>query len=151
MLPTWTSTGDILAAAVLAVVTVAIVLILVLTARRTKDTAVAPKAPEQVFKRRETGRSPAVGGRRWPCPVCGALLGAGERVRSVVRLSPTRERIMEISGCPQCLPPSSRRRTCPVCRANLAPHELLIARIFDRSKENRKPHVHVLGCTRCHR
>ena len=145
--------STLLTVAVLALVTAAIILILVLTARPGKETpgsppatlpapAEAPGPPDEV----EGGKA---GGRRWPCPVCGALLGPGERIRSIVRLSPSHERVMEIHGCPYCIPPGSRQRTCPVCKAELGPRDSLTARVFDRSRESAKPHVQIRGCSRC--
>ncbi|HTO21408.1 MAG TPA: hypothetical protein VMQ10_02945, partial [Spirochaetia bacterium] len=138
----------------LAAVTAVVVLILVLTARRKKPRGLgaaargsgrrAPAGERSTSRPRPTG-----GGRRWPCPLCGELLGPGERIRSVIRLSPKDGRVMEISGCPHCLPPAQRRRTCPVCKAEVGPDEVLTARVFDRSRDSGKPHVHVLGCDRC--
>jgi hypothetical protein len=135
--------NEVLTATVLTLATAAIVVILVLTARRNRSRA------GKDFDAPPPQRSPAGAGRRWPCPVCGALLGHGERIRSIVRLSQAHGRIMEISGCPRCLPPADRSRSCPVCRADLGPNDVLVARVFDRSQESAKPHVHVLGCSRC--
>jgi hypothetical protein len=141
--------NPVLAVAVVAIATAVIVVILVLTARGRGKGPAGPRP-------RVTGRSnvkgsagaPA-GGRKWPCPLCGELLGPGERIRSVIRLSPRHGRIMEISGCPKCLPPSSRPRRCPVCKAQVGPDEVLTAQVFDRSRQSAKPHVHVLGCGKC--
>jgi RNase P subunit RPR2 len=137
--------SPILTGVVLAAATAAIILILVLTARRRVDSS---STPAQSAGRKE---SPMDAVRRRPCPVCGALLAPGERVHSILRFSSTHVRVMEISGCPQCLPPSTRRRTCPVCKAELEPSDILTARYTEGSRERAKPHVHVLGCTRCMR
>jgi hypothetical protein len=142
--------SGVLTAAVLAVAIAAIILILVLTAPRRKSPRSTSKYERDGDPDREKHAEGATGtGRRWPCPLCGALLGPGEKIRSVMRFSPTHGKIMEISGCPRCLPPLSRPRACPVCKAELGPHEFLTASVFDRSRESAKPHVHVLGCNRC--
>jgi len=145
--------SGVLAGVVLAAVAAVVVVILVLTARK-KGHGPGPAGRGRGSGRAAgsasgSGGSTSRAGRRWPCPLCGELLGPGERIRSVIRLSPKQGRIMEISGCPYCLPPAARRRTCPVCRADLGPQEVLTARVFDRSRESDKPHVHVLGCSRC--
>jgi hypothetical protein len=149
VIPVFPVTG-FLTAVVLALATAAIVLVLVLTGRRRKGSAAEGQGGLDGDSRPgESERLLAGVGRRRPCPLCGALLASGERVYSTIRLSSTGERIMEISGCPQCRPPSSRRRTCPVCQADLGSDALLVARIFDRAREGKKPHVRVLGCSRC--
>lgn len=138
-----------LAAAVLAIATAAIVAILILTARGRTRRRAAGTVPADPSAGAEDRQEASPSGRRWPCPVCGAQLGPGERIRSVIRLSPKLGRIMEISGCPRCFPPLERSRRCPVCRADLERHEVLIAQVFDASRGSDKPHVHVVGCTRC--
>ncbi|MCG8480569.1 MAG: hypothetical protein MI724_15860, partial [Spirochaetales bacterium] len=93
-----------------------------------------------------------------PCPVCGTLLNAGERVHTIVfsgespgvrkrnRESPT-ESMVHMFGCPHCYPPSSRHpRICPVCKGEISEEGYIVARMF--VKGTRK-HVHVLGCTEC--
>jgi len=69
----------------------------------------------------------------------------------VVYASSTPDKIMEISGCPHCRPPSELRRRCPVCKKDLRPVDVVTARVFERKKETgtKKTHVHVLGCPRC--
>lgn len=88
---------------------------------------------------------------RQPCPLCGSALGPDERVHSVVFASSTPDKIMEISGCPHCRPPSTVRRVCPVCKKELRPGDVVTARVFERKSETgaKKTHVHVLGCPRC--
>ena len=53
---------------------------------------------------------------------------------------------MHIRGCPYCLS-GERDRICPVCGARLSAGEILICRMFERSFG--RPHVHVMGCSRC--
>lgn len=86
-----------------------------------------------------------------PCPLCGSALSPGERVHSVVFASSAPDKVMEISGCPHCRPPSGVRRVCPVCKGVLGPSDVVTARVFERKKETgaKKTHVHVLGCPRC--
>jgi hypothetical protein len=80
------------------------------------------------------------------CPVCSARLGRGERVKSAAFPSMGgADRLMHISGCLYCLE-GDRRRACPVCGAELAFDEILIARMFEKPGRS---HVHVLGCSRC--
>ena len=144
--------SGVLTAAVLAFAVAAIIVILVLTAPGRNNLQPAPNARQDGDSGTgEPAESPTGPGRRWPCPLCGALLGPGERIRSVIKFSPAHGRIMEISGCPRCLPPFSRERRCPVCKADLGPDEFLSARYSDPSREGAKPHVHVLGCSRCRR
>jgi len=134
---------DFLGGAVLVVATTAIIIVLVLTARRRRH---EPNRGPGMTETDAAAPQPAAGR---PCPLCGTTLARGERVHSVIRLSSSGERIMEISGCPHCRPPATQRRTCPVCRAELRPGDVLTALVYDRSKTSAKPHVHVLGCTRC--
>ena len=86
-----------------------------------------------------------------PCPLCGSSLAPGERVHSVVFSTKTQDKIMEISGCPHCRPPSTLRRVCPVCKKDLRPTDLVTARVFERPQVvgPKKTHIHVLGCPRC--
>ena len=83
------------------------------------------------------------------CPVCGAALKRGEKIRSAVFPGGS-DRICHIFGCPRCLSPESpmaERRGCPVCGAKLGLDEYLIARLFERGERRR--HVHILGCKKC--
>ena len=80
------------------------------------------------------------------CPVCAAKFEHGETVRSKI-FPPTQrsDRLLHISGCQFCLN-GERKRECPVCKAEMALEDYLIARIFARPD---KSHVHVTGCTKC--
>jgi hypothetical protein len=81
------------------------------------------------------------------CPVCSARLEEGELIKSSVFPSFNgEERIMHIRGCPYCLT-GNRDRHCPVCKVLLKSEEVLIARMYDHHPG--KPHIHVLGCSRC--
>lgn len=89
--------------------------------------------------------------QREPCPLCGSVLQRGERVHSVVFATKTEDKIMEISGCPHCRPPSEIPRFCPVCKKALRDKDIVTARVFERTTASgaQKTHVHVLGCPRC--
>ncbi|WP_460050187.1 hypothetical protein [Spirochaeta dissipatitropha] len=87
------------------------------------------------------------------CPICKASLSGGGRVYSAVFPGKT-DRMMHIFGCPYCYPklepiPEPRERNCPVCRKKLELEDYAIARMFPPRPGKPKPHVHVLGCTRC--
>lgn len=105
----------------------------------------------------EAADLPEEGPRKQPCPLCGSLLGPGERVHSVVFATKTGsiagapDKIMEIAGCPHCRPPATLKRLCPVCKKELRPVDVVTARVFERQNASgpRKTHVHVLGCPRC--
>lgn len=83
------------------------------------------------------------------CPLCGESLHRGESIKSVLYpASPgAQDRMMEICGCPSCYPEGQTRR-CPVCKNELKPDSVLIARCFQKPG---KTHVHVLGCSQCYR
>jgi hypothetical protein len=82
------------------------------------------------------------------CPVCSSRLNKGELVKSHAFPSLTggKDRFMHIRGCVYCLE-GNRRRSCPVCGAFLQDNEILVARMFERTRY--RSHVHVLGCSRC--
>jgi hypothetical protein len=100
-------------------------------------------------KRRKSKKPPrgtGIPGAPQTCPVCSARLERGELVKSLAYPSFTgKDRLMHIKGCTYCLD-GDRPRICPVCGARLRENEILIARIFERP---RRPHVHILGCSRC--
>ena len=85
------------------------------------------------------------------CPVCSAKLCEGELVKTLAfpSLNNGRDRLMHIKGCLFCLY-GERERKCPVCGRFLKNDEILICRMFERPFTiSKRPHVHVLGCSRC--
>jgi len=82
------------------------------------------------------------------CPVCSAKLNEGELVSSSAfpSMNGGKDRFMHIRGCIYCLR-GDRDRVCPVCGLVLKESEILISRLFER--RGRRPHVHVIGCSRC--
>ena len=85
------------------------------------------------------------------CPVCGTKLKEGELVKTLAfpSLNGGKDRLMYIRGCLFCLY-GENDRLCPVCGRVLNSDEILICRLFERPYTFRKrPHVHVLGCSRC--
>ena len=85
------------------------------------------------------------------CPVCCARLNEGELVKTHAfpSLNGGQDRLMHIKGCVFCLY-GERDRICPVCKNILREDEILVCRMFERRYSFRKrPHVHVLGCSRC--
>ena len=93
-------------------------------------------------------RSESIPGLPQTCPVCSAKLDDGELVSSHAfpSLNGGKDRFMHIRGCVYCLR-GDRARLCPVCGVVLKENEILISRLFERI--GRRPHVHVIGCTRC--
>ncbi|MCL2478219.1 MAG: hypothetical protein FWF22_01865 [Treponema sp.] len=85
------------------------------------------------------------------CPVCCAILDEGLLVKSLAfpSLNGGKDRMMYIKGCVYCLR-GERERICPVCGHVLGDDEVLICRMFERRPAIfKRPHVHVLGCSRC--
>ncbi len=112
-----------------------------------------------------------------PCPLCGSMLEKGEKVRTKVFTveNPGKKQAMGITdslvhmyGCQYCDPRdrladpepepnvipgpghpvhSRPRRICPVCSQELGSKDHVVARLFEQ--DNKKPHLHVIGCTRC--
>jgi len=83
------------------------------------------------------------------CPVCMFKMDSGDMIKATTfpPLTPYhKDRLMYINGCIYCMG-GKRERVCPVCGKSLSVTDFLIARLFDR--QNRNPHVHVLGCTLC--
>ena len=93
-------------------------------------------------------RGESMPGEPQTCPVCSAKLNEGELVSSHAypSLNGGRDRFMHIRGCVYCLR-GDRDRVCPVCGIILKNNEILISRLFERTGS--RPHVHVIGCTRC--
>ena len=98
-----------------------------------------------------------------PCPICGTMLGPGERVKTTVfsgdgkrAMDPQRESfnsrriedaLVHMYGCPYCYPPNGEHlRRCPVCKGEIPETGYVVARMFMRKE---RKHVHVLGCTEC--
>jgi hypothetical protein len=103
------------------------------------------------FRKQEAKLKPrgeGVPGEPQTCPVCSAKLFEGQLVSSSAfpSINGGKDRFMHIRGCLFCLR-GDRDRVCPVCGIILQGNEILISRLFERSK--RRSHVHVLGCTRC--
>ncbi len=104
------------------------------------------KRPPQKKKRVPQGRAKS------PCPLCGTMLYGGENVISrVYKTGSANEQPCTIHGCPHCFPDVERglERVCPVCHKKVPTKGHLTAYIFTRSQE--KKHVHVTGCTECHK
>ncbi len=114
--------------------TLIIILLFLLTGRRSGKYSVRENTGEQTFST--------------TCPLCGSGLVKGERVKSV--LFPGKpDSIMEIHGCRYCYPPNKKiKRICPVCKKELGSESVVIARVFERPG---RKHVHVLGCTECYK
>ncbi|MCR5309228.1 MAG: hypothetical protein K6E21_03875, partial [Bacilli bacterium] len=86
------------------------------------------------------------------CPLCGTFLIGKEKIKSsVFEGGKASDRLCYIHGCPHCLPPESPeiRRVCPVCRKTVPLDGHLTARMFER--KGGAHHVHILGCTECHK
>jgi hypothetical protein len=99
-----------------------------------------------IFAKKGSSGASGASGAAKTCPVCSAWLTPGERVKSVAFPSlGGKDRLIHISGCVYCIE-GTRLRICPVCGAEIARDELLIARLFDKPGRS---HVHVLGCSRC--
>lgn len=86
------------------------------------------------------------------CPVCGTSLLPTELIISRVYHTDNKtEQKCTIVGCPYCYPYLSDGivRRCPVCNKTIPLDGYLIAHLFTRT--NKKNHVHVVGCTECHK
>lgn len=82
------------------------------------------------------------------CPICAAGLRKGEKIRSSVVEIGNVEIQTRIKGCPYCLgEKSTRKRTCPVCKANLPVDQLILA-ISDPRVDKRK--LAIRGCKTCY-
>ena len=86
------------------------------------------------------------------CPVCQSQLYQGENIISkVYRPMNVPDQLMSVSGCPHCFPRCEPgiQRVCPVCHKPIAQDQTLTARLFN--KTTAKKHVHILGCSNCHK
>lgn len=86
------------------------------------------------------------------CVICNSILEGTEKLISKVypTANGTDQRCI-INGCPHCQPYCDKgvTRHCPVCGKKIPPEGYLIARMFIKSQG--KNHVHVIGCTECHK
>ena len=86
------------------------------------------------------------------CIVCNSVLHPNEKLISKVypTSNGTDQRCI-INGCPHCQPYclDGAKRKCPVCGKSIPIDGYLIARMF--FKPHGKNHVHVVGCTECHK
>ena len=113
----------------------------------------APATGYHIYRRRRTlkPREESFPGAPQTCPACSAKLNEGEFVKTLAfpSLNGGKDRLMYIKGCLFCLS-GDRSRVCPVCGHNLREDEILICRMFERPRTfTKRPHVHVLGCSRC--
>ena len=86
------------------------------------------------------------------CPLCNSNLFVGENIISkVYRPMNVPDQLMIVMGCPHCYPrlEPGLKRICPVCHKEVALDQSLTARLFNKAQ--RKKHVHVVGCSNCHR
>jgi RNase P subunit RPR2 len=87
------------------------------------------------------------------CPICGTNLVPGENLVSrIYTRDDASDKPCTIHGCPHCYPKPTRDsivRVCPVCNKIIPDDGYLLARIFFRN--NKKQHVHVVGCSECHK
>lgn len=86
------------------------------------------------------------------CPVCGMFLNKGENlVSKVFRPMNVPDQLMNISGCPHCYPSCEPgvKRICPVCHKHMSAKDVLTARLFNKTQG--KKHVHIVGCSNCHK
>ncbi|MCL2293635.1 MAG: hypothetical protein FWC36_02045 [Spirochaetes bacterium] len=82
------------------------------------------------------------------CPLCNSTLSKGENVKSKTYPSESKDTLMDVFGCPKCIPPAGREaRICLVCKKKIPADGFVIGRYFTRT--NKKQHLHVLGCTLC--
>ena len=86
------------------------------------------------------------------CPICNSPLYQGENVISrVYKGSDKTDQACTIMGCPHCFPKLEPgvERICPVCHKNIPLNGHLDAHLFFR--DTGKRHVHITGCTECHK
>ena len=86
------------------------------------------------------------------CPLCDSNLFVGENIISkVYRPMNVPDQLMIVMGCPHCYPrcEPGLKRICPVCHKEVAQDQSLTARLFNKALG--KKHVHVVGCSNCHK
>lgn len=86
------------------------------------------------------------------CPICQSYLNVGENLISkVYRPMDVPDQLMVIMGCPHCYPVCEEglKRECPVCHKTIGKDQSLTARLFNKTEG--KKHVHVVGCSNCHK
>ncbi len=86
------------------------------------------------------------------CPICNSRLFTDENIISkIYRPMNVPDQLMTISGCPHCYPKTEPgiKRLCPVCKKTIEQDQTLTARLFNKSAG--KKHVHVVGCSNCHK
>lgn len=86
------------------------------------------------------------------CPLCNSALYSGEQLKSTIYTGgKDSDKRCHILGCPHCFPYLERgvERACPVCKKTIPVDGYLIARLFQR--DGNKKHVHIVGCTECHK
>ena len=76
------------------------------------------------------------------CPLCSSNLYRPMNVP---------DQLMTVWGCPHCYPKCEPgvKRICPVCHKAVGADQSLTARLFNKSLG--KKHVHVIGCSNCHK
>ncbi len=111
----------------------------------------AARRQEEAERKRQK-KQPGKGEKHSNCPLCNSDLFAGENIVSrVYKGSDPKDQACTIHGCPYCypVPKPGVIRTCPVCHKNVPLQGHLDAHLFLR--ENGKRHVHITGCTECHK
>ena len=87
-----------------------------------------------------------------PCPICNSMLYPGENLTTrIYGGMEAKEQRATIHGCPYCFPVPTLavKRTCPVCHKSIPPTGHLDAFLFIR--DTGKRHIHITGCTECHK
>ena len=86
------------------------------------------------------------------CPMCNMPLEKGQNLISkVYRPMDVPDQRCTINGCPHCYPrlEPGLKRICPVCHKEVELDQSLTARLFNKAMG--KKHVHVVGCSNCHK
>ena len=116
---------------------------------RTKD---AGKDPGNSGKYRRNQKNKDKGQKHSNCPLCNSDLYPGENIVSrVYKGFDAKDQACTIHGCPYCypIPRPGVIRTCPVCHKQVPPNGHLDAHLFLRAEGKR--HIHITGCTECHK